>query len=120
MPFVTIKVTGLNELNAYFAKTQSQRGTTRRDIHEEAAQFFLKDALSNVHVITGRTKASTKISSVSERNAIIESGFGAPFEERRQGTKLGTTHKFMTLAATNTTKAMPEIIRKHYDKLLTP
>jgi hypothetical protein len=113
-------VTGLNEINSYFSTVQSQMSQTRKDTLNEAAQYFLKDALANVHVISGRTKSSTRISSVSENEAVIESGFGAPFEEKRDGTKFGTPHKFMSGAAQRTASALPDIIRRNYDKLLTP
>lgn len=118
MPFITIKVTGLNEINSYFTHVQSDSPQTRKAVHQESGEFFLKNALANVHVITGRTKGSTKLSRVDEREAVIESGFGAPHEEKREGNKAGTPHKFMSGAAKATFNELPNIIRKHYDKLL--
>jgi hypothetical protein len=103
---------------------------TKRAILTDAATFFKNDAVSNVHVITGRTRGSIKIESITDNQATITTGFGMPFEEKREGTKrrgpLGldiarseTPHKTMTEAAKKTTEKMPSIIDKHMNDLLS-
>ena len=102
---------------------------TKRAILTDAATFFKNDAVSNAHVITGRTRRSIKVESITDNQATITAGFGMPFEEKREGTKrrgpLGldiarseTPHKTMTEAAKKTTEKMPSIIDKHMNDLL--
>jgi hypothetical protein len=90
---------------------------TKRAILTEGATFFKRDAFSNAHVISGRTRDSIKIESITDNEATITAGFGMPFEEKRSGTKEGTPHATMTEAANNTNKQMPSIIKKHMDDL---
>jgi HK97 gp10 family phage protein len=112
-------ISGLNEtLSGIDSLREDLHTRTRRAILTDAATFFKNDAVSNAHVITGKTKGSIKIESVTDREAIISAGFGMPFEEKRTGTKDGTPHMTMTEAANNTRKEMPSIIDKHMKDLL--
>ena len=91
--------------------------------------FFKNDAVSNAHVITGRTRRSIKVESITDNQATITAGFGMPFEEREKvqsgeallGLDIArseTPHKTMTEAAKKTTEKMPSIIDKHMNDLL--
>jgi len=113
-------VTGLSE---------SIRGTeglirewpqTRLQMVREGALFFFKDAQKNAHVITGKTKASIHIESITQQQGIITAGFGMPFEEKRGGQRMdtGTPHKTFTMAARATGAEMPHIIKRLFDALL--
>ena len=57
---------------------------TKRAILTDAATFFKNDAVSNAHVITGRTRRSIKVESITDNQATITAGFGMPFEEREK------------------------------------
>jgi HK97 gp10 family phage protein len=115
---IGLSVSGLNEVIGGLDSMLRNLPQTRRAILTEGATFFKNDAVSNAHVITGKTKGSIKIESVTDKEAIISAGFGMPFEEKRTGTKDGTPHMTMTEAANNTRKEMPSIIKKHVDDLL--
>lgn len=119
--FVTMRVTGLRESVMALDAIQREMPQTRTEIIREGALFFFKDAQKNAHVITGKTKASIHIESVTSERGIISAGFGMPFEEKRGGTRLdaGTPHKTFSVAATNTAAQMPTIIRKWFDRLLS-
>ena len=127
---IGFSVSGLNEAISGVDSMLKNLPQTRRAILTEGATFFKNDAVSNAHVISGKTKGSIKIESVTDREAIISAGFGMPYEEKRAGTKArskgisldfsgsDTPHATMTEAAKKTSKEMPSIIRKHTDNLL--
>ena len=93
---------------------------TRLQMIREGALFFFKDSQKNVHVITGKTKASIHIESITQQQGIISAGHGMPFEEKRGGTRLdvGTPHKTFSMAAKNTAAEMPNIITRLFNALL--
>ena len=120
-----IQITGLVEVLSANAAMLREMPQFAMDVHREASEFFSKDALANVHVITGKTKSSIKIDSVTPQSAVISAGFGAAAEEQREGSKpppsIGSgrgPHKFMSGAATRTGQQMPLMIKKHFDALL--
>ena len=117
---VGVKVTGLNEIIAASAAIQREFPQSKTNIHREAITFFYKDANKNAHVISGKTKGSIHIESVTAQSGIISAGFGMPFEEKRGGTRLdvGTPHKTFSTSAKNTAAVMPQIIKKEIDALL--
>lgn len=118
--FVTMRVTGLRESVMALDAIQREMPHTRTEIIREGALFFFKDAQKNAHVITGKTKASIHVESVTAERGIISASFGMPFEEKRGGTRLdaGTPHKTFSVAAKNTGAEMPRIIKKNIDALL--
>jgi hypothetical protein len=115
---VRINVTGLTEAIRGIDGIIRELPQTRLEIIREGALFFFKDAQKNAHVITGKTKASIHIESVTAQQGIITAGFGMPFEEKRGGDKGGTPHKTFTVAAKNTGVEMPNIIKRAFDALL--
>lgn len=128
---VGFTISGLNETLHGIDSLIRDFGQTKQKILTEAATFYKNDAVANAHVITGKTKGSVKIESISDKEAIITAGFGMPFEEKRSGVKVSskkmftvgstgvsTPHKTMTEAAKKTTKEMPSIIDKHMNQLL--
>jgi hypothetical protein len=119
-------VSGVDNLDSLMEDLHTR---TRRAILTDAARFYRNDAVLNAHVITGRTRGSIKIESITDDKATISAGFGMPFEEKREGTKRRgpsgidvarseTPHKTMTEAAKKTTEKMPSIIDKHMNDLL--
>lgn len=111
-------ISGLNEtLGGIDSFIEDLHTRARRAILTDAATFYKNDAVKNAHVITGKTRDSLKIESISDDEAVISAGFGMPYEEKRAGTKEGTPHATMTEAANNTNKQMPSIIKKHMDDL---
>lgn len=114
----TVKRTGFNEAMASLGGLLGGLPTTRRAILNESADLFVKTAKPFIHPITRKTEHSTKKERVTDNYAIVSSGFGAPFEERRRGSKYGRPHRFMTHSAIVVHKAMPQIIIKHVDQLL--
>jgi hypothetical protein len=117
---VRINVTGLLEAQRGIDGIIREWPQTRLQIIREGTLFFFKDAQKNAHVITGKTKASIHIESVTAQQGIISAGFGMPFEEKRGGQRLdtGTPHKTFTVAAKNTGTEMPHIIKRLFDALL--
>jgi len=117
---VGVRVTGLNESIFATAAIQREFPQAKTNIHREAITFFYKDAVKNVHVISGKTKGSIHIESVTSQSGIISARFGMPFEEKRGGTRLdvGTPHKTFSTSAKNTAGVMPQIIKKEIDALL--
>ena len=113
-----VRVTGLNEIIASITAMVSESPSTRIRILREVSEVFRRDAVDNAHVITGKTKKSIRVESVTDKQAVISAGFGMPFEEKREGNKLGTPHKTFTQAAKFTAPKIPPIIKKHYDDLL--
>jgi hypothetical protein len=125
-------ISGLNEtLGGIDSLMEDLHTRTRRAKLTDAATLYKNDAVTNAHVITGRTRGSIKVESITDNEATITAGFGMPFEEKREGTKrrgpkgLGldiarseTPHKTMTEAARKTTDKMPSIIDKHMNDLL--
>jgi hypothetical protein len=117
---VRINVTGLQEAMRGIDGIIREWPQTRLQIIREGALFFFKDAQKNAHVITGKTKASIHIESITSQQGIITAGFGMPFEEKRGGQRMdtGTPHKTFTVAAKNTGAEMPHIIKRAFDALL--
>ena len=126
MPFVRIRVIGLDQMIGGLDSLVRDLPNTRRDILKEAADYFYKDSIKNVHVITGKTKKSIRISKVDDKEAIVEAAYGARFEEVRPGVKppphIGTgkgPHNFMTQASKRTVEVLPNIVSNHIDKLFS-
>lgn len=113
-----LTVTGLNEIIRSIDGMQRDMPQTKMQIHRESAEFFAKDAKTNAHVITGRTKASIHVESATPKMGIISAGFGMPHEQKRQGTKNNTPHTTFTVSAERTAFQMPIIIKRHIDALL--
>ena len=118
---VGLKVTGLKEaINALTSIMNEWPATSKKAI-EEGVTVFYKDAVKNAHVITGKTKASIHIESVTPKIGVISAGFGMPFEEKRGGQRqdTGTPHKTFTAAAKVTATEMPTIIKRNFDALFS-
>ena len=117
---VRINVTGLTEAMRGIDGIIREWPQTRLQIIREGALFFFKDAQKNAHVITGKTKASIHIESITAQQGIISAGFGMPFEEKRGGIRLdvGTKHKTFTETAKTTGAELPRIIKRNFDALL--
>lgn len=113
MPFISI--------NADFSDVfddirQKQQGSSQSNVNalNEIADLFVNTAKSKVHIISGRTQKSIRKISVTQNQAVIQADWGAKWEEKREGTKGGTSHKFGTETINEVYPKGQEIIRKHY------
>ena len=95
-----------------------------RQMLGDGANIFLKDAQKNVHTITGKTRSSMQIQSVSDSEVGIIMRYGALFEIRRSGSKppprqgLGTgPHNFLISARNALANAMPKIITNEVNSM---
>ena len=113
-----IKRIGYNEALGSMDKFVAGLPVARRNTLEDACKFFVDTAKPRIHHITHKTEKSTKTERVTDKYGVISSSFGAPHEEQRKGAKHGTSHMFMTYAATLTHKQFPIIIHKHITDLL--
>jgi hypothetical protein len=87
-------ISGLNEaLSGIDSLMEDLHTRTRRAILTDAARFYRNDAVTNAHVITGKTRDSIKIESVTDDKAVISAGFGMPYEEKRPGNKVKSPQK---------------------------
>ena len=119
MPFVSIHVTGINEIAGGINDIMRNSSQATRGIIDEAIDLFERTAKSKAHVITGKTKNSIRGQTVTPNQSIVEAQWGAKFEEKRPGSKgsLGP-HKFMTESTNIVSAKMPDIIKRHYDQLI--
>jgi hypothetical protein len=83
-------VSGVDNLDSLMEDLHTR---TRRAILTDAANFYKNDAVKNAHVITGKTRDSIKIESVTDDEAVISAGFGMPYEEKRPGNKIKQKQK---------------------------
>ena len=120
MPFISINVIGLNEIVGGINQFINNLPQTNQNIIDETTDLFVRTAKSKVHVITGKTKNSIRGQRVTGNQSIVESRYGAKFEEQRSGSKgaLGS-HKFLTESRDIVNQQMPNIIRRHYDNLIS-
>lgn len=119
---VGFSVTGLNEALGGIAGIIMDLNQTKMQIHKEAADVFVKQAKTTVHVISGKLKASIKTDSVTPEQAIVSAN--TPYagkEEERPGnrrTPPSTPHAYMKPAAAFTATQFPMIIKRNFDMLL--
>lgn len=111
MPTITFKVDS-QSVTRTIDNAIRELGPAKNFILRDAGAFYVQQARKYVHVITGRTKKSTKLVSVTGNQAIVESGWGAPFEEDR-----GDPHDFMTQAAADLQQEFPNIIKNRYSRV---
>lgn len=81
---------------------------SRVNILNETADVIMNDADKRVHVITGQTKASGRVSIPSNNQITITYMFGAIFEERKGG-----SHAFLHLATETGKRNMVKIAQKY-------
>ena len=119
MPFVSIHVTGINEIAGGINDIMRNSSQATRGIIDEAIDLFERTAKSKAHVITGKTKNSIRGQVVTNRQGILEAKFGAKYEEKRSGTKGAQgPHNFFTQSINVLNAQLPSIIRRHYDELI--
>jgi HK97 gp10 family phage protein len=122
VPIITVKVTGLDQAISFFNTVSQQLERTNKMALDEAADVFVNEAKARAHIITGNMRRSiTK--SVPTGNSITVGATAAysAFENRRIGSKGGQgPHNFADVARDKTLKALPDILRKHYDQLFKP
>ena len=102
--------TSLSDIAMSLGRTgQDITNQTAKSINLELARVFKDAAVNNVHVITGRTRNSFKISpSTSSREAIVTGQYGAGPEIRRGG-----PHNYSIRAYEMVNKEFPNIATRH-------
>lgn len=113
MPFISVNVDFSEVLDDIRQKKEGS-GQSNYNALNEIADLFVNTAKSKVHVISGRTKDSIRKISITQNQAVIQADWGAKWEEKREGTKGGTSHKFGTETLNEIIPKGQEIIRKHY------
>lgn len=90
-------------------KINKLQGTTRRDILNDLAKVFKDESQKRVHIITGKTRNSMRLTSEgNQKSTSVSMGFGALPEIRRGG-----PHNFAIPAQQETSKQFPSIARRH-------
>ena len=119
MPFLKFTITNLPQVLNGIDGIIRDFPNVKRDIHEQATKVFHKDAVDNVHEITGKTKRSLRIAEATEKQGVVEGKFGARWETRRPGNKPPPTkgrgtgpHNFSKHAFEITVQKLPDIIKR--------
>ena len=95
-----------------------------RQMLGNASKVFIDTAKKNIHTITGKSRASIQVQSVSDNEVGIIMRYGAVYEIRRSGSKppprqgRGTgPHNFLIASRSALANAMPKIITKEINSL---
>jgi hypothetical protein len=116
MVTVSFQITGAKEAAAKLMRFDISR-IMRDEVHK-GSDNILKDAKTNVHVISGRLKNS---GSVRHSNTGSEGGFSMPYattEEYRKGGRKGPNHAYLKPAVdSNGSKILDNIVRRIQSEL---
>ena len=117
---ISIRVEGLTQGEDFLKSVVTNMPKTRNKTLAQGAKFFRLTAFKEAHWITKKTRESIQhfIASSTTNSAEITAGFGAFYEQQRDGEKYGRSHKFMTTAETKLYPVMETYINTNYVKLL--
>ena len=88
MPFLRIiPIISLGEVAQDVGRLNSEFPQTKKAVLGDFAKTFHAAAYDNMHYITGQTRNSLKIESVTDKEANVSAGFGALHESKRKGSK---------------------------------
>jgi len=95
-----------------------------KKVLQQAGNIFINDAKKNVHIITGKTRASIQAQTSNEHEIDITMRYGALYEIRRKGSKppprqgKGTgPHNFLDHALKVTADKLPKLVEKEITSL---
>ena len=95
-----------------------------KKVLQQAGKVFIDDAKKNVHIITGKTRASIQAQTSTDREIDITMRYGALYEIRRRGSKppprqgKGTgPHNFLDHALKVTADKLPKLVEKEITSL---
>ena len=95
-----------------------------RKVLQQSGKVFINDAKKNVHIITGKTRASIQAQTSTDREIDITMRYGALYEIRRKGSKppprqgKGTgPHNFLDHALKVTADKLPKLVEKEITSL---
>jgi len=95
-----------------------------KKVLQQAGNIFINDAKKNVHIITGKTRASIQAQTSTDREIDITMRYGALYEIRRKGSKppprqgKGTgPHNFLDHALKVTADKLPKLVEKEITSL---
>lgn len=124
MPFMKITpIISLADLSREVGGLIPEFPQTKKAILGDFAKTWKASAYDNMHYITGETRSSLKIDSVTDKEATISAGYGAIHELRRKGTKPPPTkgggtgpHDWVTPADVELSKQMDGIVERRMDQ----
>jgi hypothetical protein len=123
---VSFKVTGLNEIVSSLGAIESDFATVRTAVLNEAARFLTNEAQRNVHVVSGRLKASIGIESQTPNSVVVSARTPyAAIENARAGEKHATaktvgpygTHDYFTRAIQALNQVFSSRIKINFDNV---
>ena len=113
-----VVITNLNQIVSNNNTILGKVPATKRTAAGEVAAYWVKDAKKRIHNVSFKTRDSTRVESVTDKEATAISQYGAYHEDRRKGQKGGTPHNFPTQAADATAQVATKIITTFFDQLL--
>ncbi len=114
MPFINIRIEGLNEVIQGLNNMVSSSASTKQSLLEEASSFMANEMRNNVHVITGNLKSSIGSFVVGDRAEVFANAEYAFYENRRIGGKRPGPHDFADKAAAALINRLPQMIQHYY------
>ena len=117
MVFITINITGLNEVIARNQRMMSEAQNIKRTALDMGAEFLANQMRANAHVITGRMKGSISRGTASGDSVdVVVTAPYSQFENKRPGSKAGSPHNFADRALQSTMSAFPSMIMSAYSR----
>jgi hypothetical protein len=125
---IGFKVTGLLESIRGLDGVMREWPVVETAVLNEAGRFIVNEAKRNVHVVSGRLKASISIESQTPKSVVVSAKMPyAKIEnerpgDKRQGPKTQGpygTHDYFTRATTAVTTSFASRIKVNFDRLLT-
>ena len=123
---VGFTVTGLNEMIRSLDAMGREIPTVRTAVLNEGARFLVNEAKRNVHVVSGRLKASISIETQTSNFVVVSAKTPyAAIENLREGTKSAGPktrppygpHNYWTTAVASLQKIWMTRIKVNFDKL---
>jgi Bacteriophage protein of unknown function (DUF646). len=111
MVFISINITGLDEIISNLERMRSESPNIIHDILQHGSDFMANQMRANAHVVTGRMKGSIN-NHVAGNEGVVEVPVPyAQIENKRVGSKPGFgPHDFADRALSATAQILPSII----------
>jgi len=122
MTFITITVTGLDQVIATLNRKNVDIQEATRNVHINVGNFLVRELKNNAHQITGNLKNSIMLDYADDRAAVVS--VHAPYavyENRRPGAKAGFgPHNFADRAVQTTIPELAKQVKAEFDQALQP
>ena len=125
MVFISVTVTGLDELLARLGRIESEAANVRHAVLDRSADLLANEMRNNAHVVTGRMRGSISRGTASDRDVqVVATAPYSWFENKRVGTVTGSKyntgpHDFADRAFQTTMDQFPTIVQTEYDRLFS-